>query len=358
RVGLLVARRHAAEVLHPAPEAFGQVALLVQVLVDLALLFARRERRDHRTGAHGLDRLDHRLAVVALVRYHRRHLRRGGDRCQQPLGVADVRLLAGAEVDRHRQHQPADRRVDLGAPAAPALAQSLLGLPARAVGFFLAPAAWGWARMMVLSSTSHSRSSSWNCPKSLAQTPLCAHRLKRFQTEFQLPKRSGRSRHGAPVLAIHKTASMNRRLFLAVTPGCPARPGSRSLMRSKSSSRMACRYSIAPSLLQQLFTLPLFAPPCQMSTLPRPARIELSCVLGTKNSSIWPVRVLMRATLWPFSSENHRIGAPLGAGVITIGRLLKVGMGNSVTAPCGVTRKILLPVSSVPHVLPSGPATT
>src|SRR5262249_18226288 len=37
RVGLLVARRHAAEVLHPAPEAFGQVALLVQVLVDLAL---------------------------------------------------------------------------------------------------------------------------------------------------------------------------------------------------------------------------------------------------------------------------------------------------------------------------------
>src|SRR5262249_35349655 len=74
----------------------------VQVLVDLALLFARRERRDHRTGAHGLDRLDHRLAVVALVRYHRRHLRRGGGRCPPPPGVADVRLLAAAELGRAR----------------------------------------------------------------------------------------------------------------------------------------------------------------------------------------------------------------------------------------------------------------
>src|SRR5262249_38486996 len=143
---------------------------------------------------------------------------------EQVLGAADVGLLAGGQLHGHGQPQPAHRAVDLGAPAAPALAQSLLGLPAAAVTFFGAPAAWGWARMMVESSTSHSRSSSWKCPKSLAQTPLCAHRLKRFQTEFQLPKRSGRSRQGAPVLAIHSTASMNRRLSLAVTPGSPCRP--------------------------------------------------------------------------------------------------------------------------------------
>src|SRR5262249_16911401 len=74
-VGLLVARGHPPEVLHPAPEAFRQVALLVQVFVDLPLLLAALLRRDHRTGAHGLYGLDHRLAVVGLVRHHPLHFR-------------------------------------------------------------------------------------------------------------------------------------------------------------------------------------------------------------------------------------------------------------------------------------------
>lgn len=40
------------------------------------------------------------------------------------------------------------------------------------------------------------------------QTPRLDHSEKRLNAVFQLPKRSGRSLHGAPVLAIHTTALM------------------------------------------------------------------------------------------------------------------------------------------------------
>ena len=43
------------------------------------------------------------------------------------------------------------------------------------------------------------------------------------------PKRSGRSRQGMPARYRYSTASTNSRLFLAVTPTCPSRPGRRSL---------------------------------------------------------------------------------------------------------------------------------
>jgi prepilin-type N-terminal cleavage/methylation domain-containing protein len=44
---------------------------------------------------------------------------------------------------------------------------------------------------------------------------------------------------GAPVFAIHRTASINRRLSLAVTPGSPGLPGSRFLIRSHWASEIA-----------------------------------------------------------------------------------------------------------------------
>ena len=54
------------------------------------------------------------------------------------------------------------------------------------------------------------------------------------------------------------------------------------------------------------------------------------------------------------TSANHRL--PSGPAVIPSGWLCAVGMGNSVNAPAGVIRPILLDQDSVNHRLPSGPA--
>jgi hypothetical protein len=129
--GLLVAPRHAAELLGLAPEALDQVAVLVALRVDHPLHGAALLGRDDRLGTHRLDHRHHRLAVVALVRYHHLHLRARRRRGrQQRLGVADVRLLAGRDEEGHRQPQAADYRVDLGREAAPAAAEGLFLLPA------------------------------------------------------------------------------------------------------------------------------------------------------------------------------------------------------------------------------------
>jgi len=66
------------------------------------------------------------------------------------------------------------------------------------------------------------------CNRSLnrrSNTPFFAHWRKRWKTLFQLPKASGRSRHGAPVRTRHKTAYKNKRLSAAVTPQSVALPG-------------------------------------------------------------------------------------------------------------------------------------
>src|SRR5262245_17841740 len=242
--GLLVAGGHAPELLDLVPEALRQVAVLVALLVDLALLLARAQRRDDRLGAPRLDLLDQRLLVVALVGDD--HLE--GHPLDQRARLGNVGLLPGGQDDPDRQPQPADPGVDLGGEAAAAAAEGLLLLPACAVSPFFAPAASRWARMMVEARISHSRSGSCSASKAFPQTPFRAQRSKRLQAEFQLPKRSGRSRQGAPVLPIQRMASTKRRLSLARCPGVPALPGSRSLIRSQSSSEMAWRWRMAPSL--------------------------------------------------------------------------------------------------------------
>src|SRR5215470_18729042 len=239
--GLLVARRHPAVLLDLAPKALREVPVPVALLVVGALLLAGGKRRDHRLRAPGPDRPDQPLAVVALVPDH--HLE--GHALDQLPPLADVGLLPGRQQELHRQPQPAHAGVDLGPEPAPAPAEGLVALPPRPARFFFAPAAWGWARMMVESRMSHSRSGSCRASKTLCQVPFRAQRSKRRHTEFQLPKRSGRSRQGAPVLAIHRTASRNRRLSRAAQPGWPGRPGSRSLIRSQSASEIAWRWSMA-----------------------------------------------------------------------------------------------------------------
>src|ERR1700732_767773 len=48
--------------------------------------------------------------------------------------------------------------------------------------------------------------------KTRSQTPFCADRQKRIYAVSHLPNASGRSRHGEPVRAIHRTASIKSRL--------------------------------------------------------------------------------------------------------------------------------------------------
>src|SRR5262249_54329776 len=81
-------------------------------------------------------------------------------------------------------------------------------------------------RMTLESKINHSRSGSRNSRKIRSQIPLRAHRSNRLHTEFQLPNRSGRSRHWAPVFAIQRTASTKRRLSpgLVAVRGQEVRP--------------------------------------------------------------------------------------------------------------------------------------
>lgn len=71
--------------------------------------------------------------------------------------------------------------------------------------------------------------------------PPLPHRLKRFRTLPGFPKAFGQVLPRAPVRTIQNTASMKKRLSLALRPGLPGCPGSRSLMRLKASSEMAER---------------------------------------------------------------------------------------------------------------------
>ena len=67
---------------------------------------------------------------------------------------------------------------------------------------------------MVESMIRYSKSgSSLSAAKMRCHTPVLLHRLNRTKILFHLPNWAGRSRQGEPVRAIHRTASMNIRLF-------------------------------------------------------------------------------------------------------------------------------------------------
>ena len=121
--------------------------------------------------------------------------------------------------------------VDFGREAAARAAKSLILSPP------LAPAPCWWTRMIVPSIITYSKSGSPdNASKIESKTPFCAHRRKRRKTEFQLPKPDGRSRHGAPVRATHKTASTKSRLSVPLRPGSPSLPGRTGAIRSHCTS--------------------------------------------------------------------------------------------------------------------------
>src|SRR6266849_1783344 len=95
------------------------------------------------------------------------------------------------------------------------------------------PAACWCARTMVESIMTYSKSgSSAMAANNRSHTSPLDQREKRTNTLFQLPKISGRSRHGEPTRATHNTASTNSRLSPPVRPGSLFLPGRCGAIRS------------------------------------------------------------------------------------------------------------------------------
>lgn len=89
---------------------------------------------------------------------------------------------------------------------------------------------------------SHSKSgSSINISSSRSHTPLSRQRINLRWVLLQPPKSGGKSRHGAPVRMIQKTASIKRRLSWATPPQLPSRPGKRGSSFFQTASEMSCR---------------------------------------------------------------------------------------------------------------------
>jgi hypothetical protein len=161
---------------------------------------------------------------------------------RQAKGDGGVRLVACRLPSKSPWLNPIEPKWAHGKKAI--AAQRLLLLAARAVPFFGAPAAQGWARTAVESRIRTSRSGSRKAARIGSQRPCLAQRSKRRHGLLPLPSRSGRSARAAPVRAIHKTASRKRRLSRATPPCWPGWPGSRCWIRSQSASESAWRGSM------------------------------------------------------------------------------------------------------------------
>ncbi len=171
-----------------------------------AAVFGRRDGSlDSIRGQHGPDR----IAIIGFVRDDAFHTAAFA-RLSINLGKGDtvVALAFGQEQDDSGPFIYAGS-VQLGGQAAARATKSLL----RTV-FFGAPAAWGCTGMLVLSTKSWSAAGVTPCWSTLHKprhTPLSSQRRKRMYTALHAPNTAGRSRHGAPVRARKRTASINSR---------------------------------------------------------------------------------------------------------------------------------------------------
>src|SRR5215204_1123512 len=135
-----------------------------------------------------------------------------------------VRLAGGVEQTQHIA-ESIDGDVDFRAQAATRSPDRLFLTPP------FPPAACWCTRMIVPSMITDYKSGSARASRIRSQTPAFAHRRNRLCTLFQFPKHGERSRHGAPVRAIHTMASTKSRLSSPVRPGSPGLPGISSAIR-------------------------------------------------------------------------------------------------------------------------------
>ena len=186
-------------------------------------------RRYNCRGPHRLDHRQKTVGIKSFVGHHRAHVLHAFNEIRS---FGDVVSFATGQTKSGQITQPIDSCVNLGAQAPTRTAKTLLPV------FLGAPAACWCARTIVLSRKTSSKSaSSQSLAKRVCQTPLSAQREKRLNTVFHGPNPGWRSRQGGPVLAIHSTASTNRRLSAPVRPRSPALPWSIGAICNHWSSR-------------------------------------------------------------------------------------------------------------------------
>lgn len=221
---LVVAGAKAAELLEAIGKSFNEVARLVALPVVPALCVAVAARRNDGFGTGGLDGGNQGIAVVALVGND--SLRRDG--LDQGSALGDIGDLARRQNEANRITQRIDAGMDLRGQSTSRAADRLI-----ATVFLGAPAACWWARTMVASMKTSSRSAPpYNVSATRCQTPYVSQRANRTYTECQLPHSLGKSRQGQPVRAMYSTASTNRRLSAARPPLSVGLPGSKYAIRS------------------------------------------------------------------------------------------------------------------------------
>ena len=219
----VVSRGDASELFEPIEETFDKVASLVTMPVDQTLclpILARRNIGFYSVVFNGFDQF---VAVVTFIRSDCFSLNLGNQ--SSPLGY--IGNLARSQNQANRITQGINTSMNLGGQPATRTADRLI-----ATVFLGAPAECWWARTIVASMKSSSRSAS-SCSASATrhQTPDASQRAKRTYTECQLPNARGRSRYGQPVRAINSTASTKRRLSAARPPLSVGLPGSKSAIR-------------------------------------------------------------------------------------------------------------------------------
>ena len=214
-VGLAGAHGDALEFLQLAEEVLNEVAPSVDGGVDLEFLRAGRMLRDDDLGP-ALVQLGHeRIAVEGLVGDQPVK----GDAVDQRRHLDAVVSLTRHQPEAHQIAQRIGERQNLGRHAAFGAADGLALSPP------FAPWPCRWTFTMVASIMAYSMSGSPERASNMRlKTSASRQSRKRRNAVLQLPNRSGRSRHGLPVRAIHSTASMNSRLFLPLRPGSVGLP--------------------------------------------------------------------------------------------------------------------------------------
>ena len=193
-------------------------------------LLAIGSRRNDGRGVHCFDAFKEAGGVEGFIGHDRTDVRHAFDQVGR---LGNVVSLTAGQAEAGQIAQSINGCMDLGTQSPARTANTLLPV------FLGAPAACWCARTMVLSRNTSSKSaSSHSMANRDCQTPLSAHREKRLNAVFHGPKLAGRSRQGAPVLAIQSTASTNNRLSAPVRPRSPALPCSIGSIRNHWSSRI------------------------------------------------------------------------------------------------------------------------
>jgi len=223
-----VARRQSPELLDTIEKSFNKVAVFVNMVIVFSANNAVFPAGNDRLGVSRRNAYDKGAGVVSLVS----HNSQGIKSIDQGLSLRYVRSFAASQKQTNRIFQSIHRSMNFCRQSATQAADVLRPF------FFWAPAACWWARTMVLSIKSITKSGSPDTASAnRAQVPFSHHRANRTYTLCQFPNSFGRSRHGEPVLAIQSTASKNNLLSLAVTPRSRCFPAQNGSNRDHWSSR-------------------------------------------------------------------------------------------------------------------------